>query len=135
MVPGHFERVERAAATLKRELPGVPVFTTARDKNDGLDSPLPSVDWWCPLTPDFDPERAGRARAAGRQVWWYICCCSPHHLYANMFLEYPAIEARLPMWAMTAEDRPDGFLYYQISIWNSRRPILDGPFTGWDPRS
>ncbi len=132
--PEHFERVERAAATLKRELPGVPVFTTTRDKSYGLESPIKSVDWWCPLTPDFDPQRAARARATGRQVWWYICC-GPHHPYANMFIEYPAIEARLLMGAMTAKYRPDGFLYYQISIWNSRRPIFGGPFTDWDPRS
>src|SRR5512138_2853154 len=39
------------------------------------------------------------------------------------------------MGAMTARQRPDGFLYYQISIWNSRRPITSGPFTAWDPRS
>ena len=31
--------------------------------------------------------------------------------------------------------RPDGFLYYQISIWNSKRCISSGPFTDWDPRS
>jgi hypothetical protein len=36
---------------------------------------------------------------------------------------------------MTAKQRPDGFLYYQISIWNSRQPITSGPFTDWDPRS
>ena len=39
------------------------------------------------------------------------------------------------MGAMTAKYRPDGFLYYQISIWNSRKPITSGPFTDWDPRS
>ena len=39
------------------------------------------------------------------------------------------------MGPMTAQQRPDGFLYYQISIWNSRRPITTGPFTDWDPRS
>ncbi len=52
-----------------------------------------------------------------------------------MFIEYPAIEGRLLMGAMTAKQRPDAFLYYQISIWNSRRPISSGPFTDWDPRS
>jgi hypothetical protein len=52
-----------------------------------------------------------------------------------MFVEYPAIEGRLLMGAMTSKYRPDGFLYYQISIWNSRKPIERGPFTDWDPRS
>jgi hypothetical protein len=52
-----------------------------------------------------------------------------------MFIECPAIEGRLLMGAMTAKERPDGFLYYQISIWNARRPITTGPFTEWDARS
>lgn len=52
-----------------------------------------------------------------------------------MFVEFPAIEGRLLMGAMTAKQRPDGFLYYEISIWNSRHPITSGPFTDWDPRS
>ena len=52
-----------------------------------------------------------------------------------MFIEYPAIEGRLLMGALTTKYRPDGFLYYQISIWNSRKPITGGPFTDWDPRS
>ena len=92
------------------------------------------MDAWCPLTPRFDMEKAAAARAAGKEVWWYICC-GPRHPHANMFVEYPAIEGRLLMGAMTAKYRPDGFLYYQISIWNSEKPIDSGPFTDWNPRS
>lgn len=33
---------------------------------------------------------------------------------------------------MTAKYRPDGFLYYEISIRNSQEPITSGPFTDWD---
>jgi hypothetical protein len=52
-----------------------------------------------------------------------------------MFIECPAIEGRVLMGAETVRQRPDGFLYYQITIWNSRRCITSGPFTDWDPRS
>ncbi len=130
----HFAWVERAAAILKAEFPGVPVLTTTYDDGFGATSGLRSIDGFCPLTPKYDRARADAARAAGRKVWWYICC-GPRHPHANMFVEYPAIEGRLLMGAMTARERPDGFLYYQISIWNSRRPIASGPFTDWDPRS
>ena len=109
-------------------------MTTSYDHSYGLDTVVKTMDAWCPLTPSFKPEQAAKARAAGKQVWWYICC-GPHHPHANMFIEYPAIEGRLLMGAMTAKQRPDGFLYYQISIWNSRKPITSGPFTDWDPRS
>jgi hypothetical protein len=129
-----FGQVEKAAALLKREFPGVPIMTTTYDQSYSTQSVIKSMDAFCPLTPNLDPAKAAKARAAGKQVWWYICC-GPHHPHANMFIEYPAVEGRLLMGAMTARQRPDGFLYYQISIWNSRRPINTGPFTDWDPRS
>lgn len=134
VVTNHFGRVEEAAALLKKEFPGVPVMTTTYDHSYGLTSGIKSIDAFCPLTPKFAPVQAAAARAAGKQVWWYICC-GPHHPHANMFIEYPAIEGRLLMGAMTAKQRPDGFLYYQISIWNSQKPITSGPFTDWNPRS
>lgn len=129
-----FPDVQRAAAMLKAEFPDVLVMTTTYDHSYGQDTEIKAIDAWCPLTPRFDPANVAVARAAGRSVWWYICC-GPHHPPANMFIEYPAIEGRLLMGPMTAKYRPDGFLYYQISIWNSRRPITAGPLTDWDPRS
>ncbi len=130
----HFASVEEAAALIKAACPGVPIMTTTYDHSFGMASGIGSVDAFCPLTPKFDIAQAAAARAAGRQVWWYICC-GPRHPHANMFIEYPAIEGRLLMGAMTAKMRPDGFLYYQISIWNSQKPITSGSFTDWDPRS
>lgn len=129
-----FGRVEEAAALIKAACPGVPIMTTTYDQSYGMNSGIGSVDIFCPLTPKFDLEQVALARAAKKEVWWYICC-GPHHPYANMFIEYPAIEGRLLMGAMTAKMRPDGFLYYQISIWNSQKPITTGPFTEWSARS
>ena len=132
--PDMFPKLEETAQTLRKEFPGVLLMTTSYDHSYGLDTAVKTIGAWCPLTPKFDPAQAAKARAAGKQVWWYICC-GPAHPYANMFVEFPAIEGRLLMGAMTAKERPDGFLYYQISIWNSRHPITSGPFTDWDPRS
>ncbi len=132
--PEMFPLLEQTAQTLRREFPKALLMTTSYDHSYGLDTVVKTIDAWCPLTPSFKPDQAAKARVAGRQVWWYICC-GPHHPHANMFIEYPAIEARLLMGPMTARQRPDGFLYYQVSIWNSRKPITSGPFTDWDPRS
>jgi hypothetical protein len=132
--PEMFPLLETTAQALRREFPGALLMTTSYDHSYGMDTVVKTMDAWCPLTPSFKPEQAAKARAAGRQVWWYICC-GPHHPHANMFIEYPAIEGRLLMGAMTAKQRPDGFLYYQISIWNARTPITRGPFTDWEPRS
>jgi hypothetical protein len=132
--PEMFGLLEQTAQTLRHEFPKALLMTTSYDQSYGMDTVVKTMDAWCPLTPSFKPEQAARAREAGHQVWWYICC-GPHHPHANMFVEYPAIEGRLLMGAMTAKQRPDGFLYYQVSIWNSRKPITSGPFTDWDPRS
>lgn len=128
-----FPAVERAASILKQEFPGVTVLTTTYDNTYGEGSAIKSMDAFCPLTPSFDPAGVVLARQQGKQVWWYTCC-GPHHPHLNTFIEYPAIAGRLLMGAMTAKYRPDGYLYYQISIWNSQ-PITQGPFTDFDPRS
>ena len=124
-----------AVDELKREFPGVPMLTTAYDSNYGVGSPLSRINGFVPLSSKFDVEKARLARQDGHEVWWYICC-GPKQPYANMFIESEAIEARLLMGAQTAKYRPDGFLYYQTSIWNSAAPISgESAFTDWDPRS
>jgi len=129
-----FPLLERSAEALRKAFPGVILMTTSYDHSYGLNSVVKTIDAWTPLTPSFDPARADEARAQGKHVWWYICC-GPHHPFANWFVEYPAIDARLLMGAMTAKQRPDGFLYYSLSIWNENKPIESGPFTQWNPVS
>ena len=129
-----FPMIRLAVKELKAAFPGVPISTTAYDDEFGVGTPLDVMDWFTPLTPKFDKAKAAASRAAGHQVWWYICC-GPRAPHANMFIECPAIEGRLLMGAQATRMQPDGFLYYQISIWNSKRCITSGPFTDWDPRS
>lgn len=129
-----FERIQWAAAEIRRELPGVPISTTAYDSDYGVGTPLSVIDWFTPQTPVYDAEKARKARAAGHQVWWYFAC-SQHAPCANSFIEAQGIEMRSVMGPQAVKFRPDGYLYYQISIWNSIRPIEFGPFTDWNPRS
>jgi len=125
-----FDAMRLAACELKKTIPGVPISTTARDKSYGMTPPLDVLDWFTPLVSQYFAEPAKRSREAGHQVWWYICC-GPPAPYPNMFVECPPIEGRVLMGAQTVRMRPDGFLYYQISIWNSPRCIEGGPFTDW----
>ncbi len=132
--PERFQDLEKAAAGFKEAFPEVLVMTTSYDHSYGLDTCVKSMDAWCPLTPKFDSEKADLVRAKSKEVWWYICC-GPHHPDANWFIEYGAMEIRLIMGAMTAKYRPDGFLYYELSIWNKNKPITSGPYTKWNPVS
>ncbi len=136
--PKYFENIARAMTALKEMFPGVPLFTTAYDHDFGTgSSKLAQMDWFTPTTYMYADnfEKVAPSRAAGHQVWWYIAC-NPHAPYANMFVEYSGIEARQLMGAQTVKWRPEGFLYYQLSIWNSRKPISGtSAFTDWEPRS
>jgi len=130
-----FPKIAETIRILKEELPGVPISTTAYDEDCGVGTPLKGIDWFTPLSSVYDPVKAAAARKEGRQVWWYICM-GPKPPHANMFLECNAIDGRLLMGAQTTRMRPDGFLYYAICIWNSRRPITSTyAFTDWNPRS
>lgn len=137
---GQVAAVARAIAAVKRECPGVPVMTTAKDaRRDGarafgVDSPLAVADVVVPLTDKYDPVQAQLARAQGRQVWWYVCCW-PHGREANLFLESLPIEARLLVGAMAVRMRVDGFLYYETAMWNSLRTVGSDPYTDWTAQS
>jgi hypothetical protein len=129
-----FQALEDSVKAMKDAFPDVLTMTTAYDHTFGVGSVVKSMDAWCPLTPSFDPKQVSLARAQGKKVWWYICC-GPQHPFANWFIEYPGIEARLLMGAMTAKYNPDGFLYYSMTFWNANEPITSGPFTKWNPVS
>ena len=137
IAPKYFPNIKWALSQLKQMYPGVPLSTTAYDHDFGVGSELKEMDWFTPTTVKYAENfaKVAPSRAAGHQVWWYIAC-GPHAPYANMFVEYEAIEARQLMGAQTVKWRPEGFLYYQVSIWNSHKPI-SGPntFTDWEPRS
>ncbi|MCQ2391922.1 MAG: DUF4091 domain-containing protein [Kiritimatiellae bacterium] len=130
--PEHFPKVKRALDILKREVPQIPVITTAGDAGLGVASELAGADAFCPHVSRWDAAKVAAARAAGHKVWWYVACpdMAP---YANFFVESPLSEGRLLMGAQAVREKPDGFLYYAIAKWNQQRPITSGPFTDWSP--
>jgi len=130
--PEHFAAVSRALDILKREVPEVPVITTSVDVNLGVGSPLAKVDAFCPLSTAWNTEKVAASRAAGHRVWWYVACNEIAPL-ANFFVESPLSEGRLLMGAQAFREKPDGFLYYAIAKWNTRRALTGGPFTDWSP--
>lgn len=131
-----FASISNAMDIIKREFPDVPFLTTAFDADLGIGSPLGKIDWFTPsiTTNTYAAASVARCRASGHKVWWYTCCF-PHAPYPGFFVEAPPIEQRLIMGAMAAKFRPEGFLYYQISIWNANHPIQRGPYTDWNPRT
>ena len=129
-----FPEIDAMLDKFKPLFPDLPFATTAYDNSFGAGPHLKKMDIFIPQTIRFDKELADKARARGHKVWWYYAC-DQRAPYANAFTECQPIEQRLIMGAKAAKWRPDGFLYYQMSYFNSLDCITSGPYTSWDPRS
>ncbi|MBN1490979.1 MAG: DUF4091 domain-containing protein, partial [Phycisphaerae bacterium] len=129
-----FPAIRETFDALHARYPTLKTMTTAIDPSFGRASGLrEAVDIWVPLTSWYDRDEAEALRAEGKAMWWYVCITPPHP-YANWFIEYPAIEARLLLGVMSYKYQTDGFLYYLITLWGkNREPIRSGPYTEWDP--
>lgn len=119
---------------VKRRYPEIRTLTTAYTPLDPAVLRDLNVDWACPLTPRYAYEEAERCRAAGHEVWAYICL-GPRYPYANWLADDPLIEARV-LWWQAYRERMDGFLYWGLNIWDragNDRLIVpeDGPFLSW----
>ncbi len=126
-----FKLLKKVTKRIKKQFPEVTILTSALDESYGVKSKIKTVDAWVPLTEKYDLKKAEKARAKGRKVWWYVCCC-PFHPYANFLLEYHAIEPRLLMGTMAAKYKPDGFLYYCLTYWPKNDEVITKwPFTNW----
>ena len=114
--------IEKFWKKFKKDFPDVPLMTTAKQYADmqmgktNLPS-LVSCDWYCPCTYRWTESINEKLRAKGMKLWWYTCC-SPKYPYANMAsYEYPLIEGRILLGAMTYHFGADGFLFWHVNNW------------------
>jgi len=93
------------------------------------------VDIWCALTPQWTPEKVQARRAAGQEVWWYICC-GPTAPYLTEFIDHPGTELRLWPW-QSWQYGVQGLLIWATTYWTSESafppPKHQDPWT--DPMS
>jgi hypothetical protein len=114
---------------------GLPTLTTAKVPQEPGAMRALNVDWNCPVSSVYDLEQAEECRAAGLQVWSYICL-GPRYPYANWLADDPLIEARV-IWWQAYHQKMDGFLYWGLNIWDRAsndyviHPESDGPRLRW----
>jgi hypothetical protein len=120
---------------LMKERYGIPTLTTSRVKQDPEAMRALNVDWNCPVSSVYHFDQAEKCRAAGLQVWSYICC-GPRKPYANILADDALIESRL-IWWQWYQQKMDGFLYWGLNIWDRENnnylidPEKDGPRLKW----
>ena len=129
--PKDYEFVTDGMKRIKAAAPGIKRMLTEQPepKLSG------NVEIWCALTPEWTPEKVAARRAAGEEVWWYICT-GPKAPYVTEFIDHPGTELRLWPW-QSWQYGVGGILIWQTLYWNSATaypdPQLQDPWQ--DPMS
>jgi hypothetical protein len=126
-----FEFVAEGMKRIKAAAPGIRRMLTIQPE-----PPLTNhVEIWCALTPKWTPEGVRARRAAGEEVWWYICT-GPKAPYVTEFIDHAGTELRLWPW-QSWQYGVQGILIWATLYWNSPtaypEPQLQDPWQ--DPMS
>ncbi len=101
-----FRKLKAAAPELRRML--------TEQVEDAL---VGGPDLWCPVTPNYNHEKALERRKHGEKFWWYVCC-GPKAPHCGLFIDHPATELRVWLW-QTWKRSIDGILVWQTNYWTS----------------
>ncbi len=115
VIPAGYPELKEAYRKVKEAYPDLPRGCTVGPEHE-LPEIFGTVDIWIPQTDRFDSAYEER-QALGEEVWWYVSMW-PRHPFANMFVDYPAIDHRILLW-QTWKYGVTGFLYYCINLWSS----------------
>jgi len=90
------------------------------------------LDIWAPNTARYRQKEFQTQQAKGDGVWWHVCC-GPGKPFANLMIEWPAVDHRLLVW-QNWKFKVNGLLYWGLGVW---RDYLEGekrwPEAKWDP--
>ncbi len=118
-------------AELKKAMPDLRLMQTFY-KDDPVSALGDVLDVWAPNTGRYRQAEFQARQAKGDTVWWYVCC-GPVKPFANLMIEWPAIDHRLLLW-QNQKYGVTGFLYWGLNTW---RDNLAGhkrwPEAKWNP--
>lgn len=117
--PDQYPFVMNGFAKLKRYAPGLARMLTEQVEPGLIGGP----NLWCPISNEYNHQRATERRAFGERFWWYVCT-GPKAPYAGLFIDHPGPEMRLWVW-QTWQHQIDGLLVWQINYWNSSAAYPD----------
>ena len=78
------------------------------------------VNLWCPITQQFNREKAWARQALGEEVWWYITFSSKPPK-VNEHVEHAGVDMRVWLW-QTWLEKVTGVLIWETACWN--RPAV-----------
>ena len=113
-----FQGMKRDYGAVKAAYPEVRTMCTALDGSFGVKSDTEQeVDCWVWPSDGYSGSRknAERARARGKQVWYYPCNW-PYHPHANLHLENLGTGTRVLCGLYGWKYKADGMLYYATAM-------------------
>jgi len=116
---------------LKKVMPDLRLMQTFY-KDDPVSALGDVLNVWAPNTGRYRQVEFQARQAKGDTVWWYVCC-GPGKPFANLMIEWPAIDHRLLLW-QNQKYGVTGFLYWSLDTWrdnlaNEKR----WPEVKWNP--
>jgi len=128
--PKDYEFVVEGMKRIKAAAPGLKRMLTEQPEPELLEH----VEIWCGLTPEWTPEKVRARRAAGQEVWWYLCT-GPKAPYVTIFIDHPGTEMRLWPW-QSWQYGVQGILVWASIYWTSPAAFPDKLQDPWtDPMS
>lgn len=119
--PDDYAFVMNGFRKLKEAAPGLNRMLTEEVTPELIGGP----NIWCPVSFNYDYEKARRRQAEGETIWWYICT-GPKQPYATLFIDHPGTELRVWLW-QTWERSIEGILIWQSNYWTSEAAYPDAP--------
>jgi len=120
--PEDYPILQEVYRKVRAAAPGYPVMQTIGDPNP--EELVGLVDIWCPLTPRVDQPFYKARKAAGEELWTYVCV-SPPPPHANFFVDQSAATHRVLFWQVWQQGCT-GLLYWDVTWWYG----LPGPPSG-----
>ncbi|MBI2432713.1 MAG: DUF4091 domain-containing protein [Candidatus Hydrogenedentes bacterium] len=128
--PKDYDFVNNGFRKLKEAAPDIPRMLTEQPEPGLLGGPT----LWCPITPEFNVDKACVRMTQGEKFWWYVCT-GPKAPFATLFTDHPATELRVWLW-QTWQRGIHGILIWQSNYWNSPEAYPDAPQNPYeDPMS
>ncbi len=128
--PKDYEFVIAGQQRIRAAAPGLKRLLTEQPEPELLGH----VDIWCALTPEWTPEKVRERRAAGEEVWWYLCTV-PKAPYLGLFIDHPGTALRLWPW-QSWQYGVQGILIWATTYWHSLEAYPDTLQNPWeDPMS
>lgn len=97
--------INTVCVMIKKEFPWVKIETA----NRFIERHAGKFDIWTPKTFELPPPE----KRMDKTFWTYVCC-GPNHPYANFFIDYDGVCARILPWQIF-QAKVKGFLYYLIN--------------------